>query len=223
MGIVVAIDGPAGSGKGKIKKEISKRTGLINLDSGAMYRCVALAALRKGLNEKNKDAIIKLVDTLDIEIKLEDNNNIVYLNGENVTSIIRESEVTNLVSPISTIIPVRLKLIELQRKMADGKDIIMEGRDIGTYVFPRADLKIYLDADQEERAKRRYKENIEKGIECTYEEILENVKDRDYRDSHREMGALKQADDAIVVDSTNMSIEEVTNRIIELMKEKNLI
>lgn len=219
MGIIVAIDGPAGSGKGTITKEISKRTGLINLDSGATYRCVALAALREGLKIEDEEKIAKLVETLNIEIKIVDNNNVVFLNGEDVTKKIREQDVTNFVSPISVLVPVRLKLIELQRKMAEGKNIVMEGRDIGTEVFPNADLKIYLDADQEERARRRYKENIEKEIKCTYEEILENVKDRDYRDSHRPMGALKKADDAIVVDSTNLTIEEVTEKIVSMIEK----
>ena len=129
-------------------------------------------------------------------------------------------EVTKIVSQVSSIVPVRLKMVELQRRMAKGKDVIMEGRDIGTYVFPNADVKIYLDADVEERAKRRFKENQEKGIEGSFEEILENIKLRDENDKNKEIGALKVADDAIIVDSSKLTIEEMTNRVEEIIKER---
>ena len=222
MSFIVAIDGPAGSGKGTLANDLSRLTDLINIDTGATYRCVALAVIRAGLKIDDEDKIIELVDTLDINIKVKEDKDHIFLNGEDVTKEIREQYVTNVVSPISAIIPVRIKLVELQRRMAEGKDVIMEGRDIGTYVFPNADLKIYLDADTEERAKRRYKENQEKGIECTYEELLENVKSRDYTDMNKKMGALKKADDAIVINSTNLTIDEVVNKILSLRKEKML-
>jgi len=220
MGIVVAIDGPAGSGKGTVAKMLSKELGMTNIDTGAMYRCVALAAVRAGLKVENEDKITALLDTLEIDIKVKDDKDYIYLNGEDVTKEIRESHVANIVSPISVILPVRTKLIELQRRMAEGKNVVMEGRDIGTVVFPNADVKIYLDADVEERAKRRFKENQEKGIESTYEEVLENVKTRDYRDSHRPHGALKKAEDAVIIDSTNLTIDEVVKKVKEIINKK---
>ena len=178
--MIVAIDGPAGSGKGTVTKEIAKRMGLINLDTGATYRCVALASLKHGIKLEEEDKIVSLIDDLDIEFKYDKDDFIrVFLNGEEVTSEIRSFEVNKIVSPISSIVRVRLKMVDLQRKMAEGKDVIMEGRDIGTYVFPNADVKIYLDADVEERAKRRFKENKEKGLDVTFEEVLENIKKRD--------------------------------------------
>lgn len=214
--MIVAIDGPAGSGKGTVTKIIAKKMGLINIDTGAMYRCVALASLKKGYSLDEEDKIIKLVDELDIEFKYDKNGEIqVFLNGEDVTYKIRSNEVNKIVSPISSIIPVRLKMVEIQRNMAEGKNVIMEGRDISTYVFPNADVKIYLDADIEERAKRRYKENQEKGIECSYEEILENIRKRDENDRKKEIGSLKIAEDAVVLNSTNMTIEDV---VIEIQK-----
>ncbi len=218
--MIVAIDGPAGSGKGTVTKLIAKRMGLINLDTGATYRCVALETLRRGLTVEDKQKIIDLVDDLDIEFEYENDDIKVFLNGEEVTSEIRNMEVTKIVSQVSSIVPVRLKMVELQRRMAKGKDVIMEGRDIGTYVFPNADVKIYLDANVEERAKRRFKENQEKGIEGSFEEILENIKLRDENDKNKEVGALKVADDAIIVDSSKLTIEEMTNRVEEIIKER---
>ena len=207
--MIVAIDGPAGSGKGTVTKEIAKRMGLINLDTGATYRCVALASLKHGIKLEEEDKIVSLIDDLDIEFKYDKDDFIrVYLNGEEVTSEIRSFEVNQIVSPISSIVRVRLKMVDLQRKMAEGKDVIMEGRDIGTYVFPNADVKIYLDADVEERAKRRFNENQEKGIDVSFEDVLENIKKRDENDKHKEIGSLKIAEDAVIVDSTKLSIED---------------
>ena len=218
--MIVAIDGPAGSGKGTVTKIIAKKMGLINLDTGATYRCVALAALNHNLNVDNEDAIVRLLDDINIEFKKEDGLEKVFLNGEDVTTKIREKEVTQIVSQVSSIIPVRLHLVEVQRRMAKGKNVIMEGRDIGTYVFPAAEVKIYLDADVEERAKRRFKENQEKGIEMTYEEVIENIKKRDENDKNKPVGALKVADDAIIVDTTNRKIEDVVLEIENIIKSK---
>ncbi len=218
--MIVAIDGPAGSGKGTVTKLIAKRMGLINLDTGATYRCVALETIRRGLTLEEKQKIIDLVDDLDIEFEYENDDIKVFLNGEDVTSEIRNMEVTKIVSQVSSIVAVRLKMVELQRRMAKGKDVIMEGRDIGTYVFPNADVKIYLDADVEERAKRRFKENQEKGIDSSYEEILENIKLRDENDKNKEIGSLKIADDAIIVDSSKLTIEEMTNKVEEIIRER---
>ena len=218
--MIVAIDGPAGSGKGTVTKVIAGRMGLINLDTGATYRCVALEALRRGVTLEEKDKIVELVDGLNIEFKHENDFIRVFLNGEDVTSEIRSIEVTKIVSQISSIVPVRLKMVDLQRKMAEGKDVIMEGRDITTYVFPNADVKIYLDADEKERAKRRYKEMQEKGIEMTYEEVLKNIQIRDKNDKEKEIGALKIADDAVYVDTTNLSIEEEKEKVKQIIEEK---
>lgn len=219
--MIVAIDGPAGSGKGTVTKEIAKRMKLINLDTGATYRCVALATIKRGIKLEDEEKIVSLIDELKIEFKHDKNDFIkVFLNDEEVTNEIRSFEVNKIVSQVSSIIPVRLKMVDLQRKMAEGKNVIMEGRDIGTYVFPNADIKIYLDADVEERARRRYKENQEKGLEGTYEEILENIKQRDKNDKNKEIGALKVAKDAIIVDSTKLSIEEMTNEVEKIILEK---
>ena len=216
--MIVAIDGPAGSGKGTVTKEISKRMGLVNLDTGATYRCVALASIRNGLTLDDEEKIVDLIDDLNIEFEYENDLIRVFLNGEDVTSDIRTMEVSEIVSAISSIVPVRLKMVDLQRKMAEGKDVIMEGRDIGTYVFPNADVKIYLDADIEERARRRFKENKEKGIESSYEDVIKNIRTRDKNDKNKEIGSLKIADDAIIVDSTNMTINEMTDRVEEIIK-----
>jgi cytidylate kinase len=220
MSIIVAVDGPAGSGKWTVTKRIAKDMGLINLDTGATYRCVALAMIKKNIKLDETEKIEKMLNEINIEFKIGEEKDLVYLDGEDVTAKIREKDVTTFVSQVSSLIPVRLKMVDLQRKMAEGKSVIMEGRDIGTYVFPNADVKIYLDASVEERANRRFKENQEKGIDMTYDEIIENIKQRDYNDMHKEMGALKKADDAILVDSTSMSIDEVATKIEEIIKEK---
>lgn len=213
MSFIVAVDGPADSGKGTITKRIEKELGLVNLDTGATYRCVALEALRHGLTVNDEEEIVKLLDNMDIKIENEGEKDIIYLNGEDVTKTIRETPVTEAVSPMSAIIPVREKMIKLQRKLAEGKNVIVEGRDIGTVVFPHADLKIYLDADEEIRAKRRYEESIKSGIDITYDEVLKHIQWRDMNDKSKKVGALKKADDAIVIDTSDMTIEEVVQTV----------
>lgn len=223
MGFIVGIDGTAGSGKGTITKNISNKLGLTNIDTGSTYRCVALAALRANAivnNVINEEKVISLLENISISIENTPNGDKIFLNGEDVTKLIREKEVSQVVSPVSSIKKVRYKMVDLQRKMAEGKDVIMEGRDICTYVFPNADVKIYLDAAEEERAKRRLIEMREKGIEITYEEVLDNIKKRDYNDKIKEVGALKPASDSIIIDTTNLTIEEVENKIMEIIKEK---
>ena len=215
--MIVAVDGPAGSGKGTVTQILAKRLNLINFDTGATYRCVALKALRENVDLSDEERIISLVDGLDIEFKTENGIEKVYLNNEDVTKEIRTVEVTGIVSQVSAIIGVRLKMVDLQRRMSKGKDVILEGRDIGTYVFPDADVKIYLDATPEERANRRYKENIEKNIECTYEEVLENINFRDKNDMSKPIGALKKAEDAILIDSSKMTIDEVADKMEEII------
>lgn len=213
--MIVAIDGPAGSGKGTITKNVERKLGFLNLDTGATYRCVALETLRNNLRLDQETEIIKIAKNIKIEINNKRDKDIIYLNGEDVSTKIREKEVTAIVSQVSSIISVREEMVKVQRNLAKGKNVIVEGRDIGTVVFPNADLKIYLDASEEIRAQRRYKENQEKGIDMTYEEVLENVRMRDYNDMHKKVGALKKAEDAIIIDSTNLTIEEVTDKVIE--------
>ena len=217
MSFVVAIDGPAGSGKGTVAKLISEKLGFVNIDTGATFRCIALAMIQKDIKKEEEDKIKELLNHIDINMKPDGT---VLLNGEIVTDRIRENDVNTLVSPISVIKIVRDKLLDVQRKIAAGKNVVMEGRDIGTVVFPDADVKIYLDASPEERAKRRLKQNQEKGIESSYEEVLQNIIDRDKRDSSREIAPLKQADDAIYLDSTLLSIEEVVEKITDIIKAK---
>lgn len=218
MSIIVAIDGPAGAGKGTITEKVGEKLGLINIDTGAMFRCVTLNMLQEGIKIEEENKIKELLNKINIDMK-EDGK--VFLNGEEVTKKIRENEVNNFVSPVSVIPIVREKLLELQRKMSKGKNVIMEGRDIGTVVFPNADVKIYLDASPEERAKRRIKQNQEKGIKGSYDEVLKSIIDRDTRDKTRKIAPLRQAEDAIYIDSSNISIDEVTDKIIQIIKSKN--
>lgn len=219
--MIVAVDGPAGSGKGTVTKMIEKELGFLNLDTGATYRCVALEALRRGLTLQDEEQIIEVANKIDIKINNVGDKDIVLLNDEDVTEKIRTKEVTAIVSQISSIVPVREKMVEVQRKLAIGKDVIVEGRDIGTVVFPNAEVKIYLDASEDVRAKRRYEENLQKGINTTYEEVLENVKMRDYNDMHKKVGALKKAQDSIVIDSTDLTIDEVVKKIKNIICEKS--
>ena len=220
MSFIVGIDGPAGSGKGTVTKKVANKLGLINIDTGATYRCVALEALNQKVDMDDKEKLIKIAKEIKIDINPTPKGDIIFLNGKDVTKEIRSKEVTKIVSPISSIKEVRYEMVNLQRKLAEGKNVIMEGRDICTYVFPNADVKIYLDASIEERAKRRYKENQEKNIEMTYEEVLENITKRDENDKAKEIGALKIAKDSVVVDTTNLTIDEVVEEIINIIKEK---
>ena len=220
MGFIVAVDGPAGSGKGSITQIVAERLNLVTIDTGAMYRSVTLAMLEQNVGIDDLDKIVEILKNIKIEFKEEENTKKVFLNGKDVTLKIRSKEVNEFVSPVSTIKIVREHLANLQREMAKTIDVIMEGRDIGTNVFPNADVKIYLDATPEERARRRYKQNEENGIKIPFDEILKNVKERDYIDSHREIAPLKKADEAIYIDSTGMTIEEEANEVIKIIEEK---
>lgn len=219
--MIVAVDGPAGSGKGTVTKKIEKEMGFLNLDTGATYRCVALETLRKGLNLQDEKEIIELANQIDIKIDNTGEKDIILLNGEDVSEEIRTKEVTKIVSQVSSIVLVRERMVEVQRQLAKGKNVIVEGRDIGTVVFPNADVKIYLDASEEVRAKRRYKENLEKGIDMSYEEVLENVRMRDYNDMHKKVGALKKAEDAITIDSTTLTIDQVVEKIKDIINKNS--
>ena len=220
MSFIVAIDGPAGTGKGTVTKILAKKYKLMQVDTGAMYRCVALEMLNKGVSLDDLDKIKQILENINIELKEEKGVQTVLLNGENVTEKIRSKEVSEFVSPVSSIKEVRLKLVDLQRKMAEDKNIIMEGRDIGTYVFPAADVKFYLDADLDERARRRFLQYKEKGIPMSYLEVLDNIKKRDENDKSKAMGALKLAHDAEVIDSTGKSINQVIREMCEVIEQK---
>lgn len=214
---IIAIDGPSGSGKGTIAKGLADRLNFVHLDSGAIYRCVTLEIINRKIDLKNEDVIVNLFDELEIELKEQ---GVVLLNGEDVSKRIRENDINAIVSDVAAIGKLRKRIEIFQKEISQNKNIIMEGRDIGTAVFPNADVKFYLDAEIEERARRRYRENIEKSIECTYEEVLESLKNRDYIDSHREVSPLKKPDDAITVDSTHLTIEQVINKMEEIVLDK---
>ncbi len=205
MNKIVAIDGPAGSGKGTLAKALAEKYNLVNIDTGATYRCVALKALRNNITLDEPEKIIEISENIDIQLKQDGR---VIMDGEDVTKEIRSKEVTTIVSPVSSIVEVRKNMVEIQRNIAKGNDVVMEGRDITTVVFPNAQYKFYLDASLESRAKRRFKENQEKGIDMTYEEIYENISKRDYNDMNKEVGALKRTDEQIYIDTTNLTVEE---------------
>jgi len=223
MGFIVAVDGPAGSGKGTITKRVAEELNLTSIDTGAMYRSVTLAILENQIELDNIEEISKLLKNVKIEFKKNGDEQKVFLNGKDVSLKIREKPVNENVSKVSTIRIVRENMADLQREMAKTIDVIMEGRDIGTNVFPNADVKIYLDATPEERAKRRYLQNQENGIKMSYEEIVENVKQRDLIDSTREIAPLKRAEDAIYVDSSDMTIDEVVEKVKNIINKKRNI
>ena len=218
MGYNVAIDGPAGAGKSTIAKLVAKEKGYIYVDTGAMYRGLAIHFIKKGIAAGDVAGIVESCKDAEVSIVYEEGIQQIYLNGENVTSMLRTEEVGNMASKTSAIPEVRAKLLELQRTLAREKDVIMDGRDIGTNILPHADVKIYLTASVETRAKRRYKELLEKGESCVYEEIAQDIKERDERDMNREIAPLKQAEDAILVDSSEMTIEEVVSTICSYCK-----
>ncbi|MBO5337773.1 MAG: (d)CMP kinase [Lachnospiraceae bacterium] len=214
MSYNVAIDGPAGAGKSTIAKAVAKKKNLIYVDTGAMYRAMAVFMIREGISVDDVDAICSKCQEADITLGYENGEQVVYLAGENVNAYLRTEEVGNMASAISPHPPVRAKLVELQKALAAKNDCIMDGRDIGTCVLPNAQVKIYLTASSEVRAKRRYDELTAKGESCDLEKIKADIEERDYRDMHREHSPLKQAEDAILVDTSQMTIDEVIEHII---------
>ena len=217
MRVCVAIDGPAAAGKSTVAKRVATILGYTYIDTGAMYRAFTLYCIEKGINCEDEAACVAVIPEVNIELKP---GNLVYLNGKDVSFDIRTPIVNANVSYIASYKDIRLALVELQRKMAARHSVIMDGRDIGTYVLPNAEVKIYQIASAETRAIRRYKENQEKGIPCTLDEIREDVKKRDYIDSHRAFAPLKPAEDAIPLDTSDMSIEEVVDAIIKIINDK---
>lgn len=220
MSYCVAIDGPAGAGKSTIAKKIAKQMGLVYVDTGAMYRALALFMIRNGIATDDLESMNTRCEEADITIRYENGEQVVYLNGENVNAYLRTEEVGNMASVSSTQPNVRKKLVSLQKELAKTTDVIMDGRDIGTCVLPNADVKIYLTADSAVRAKRRYDELTAKGITCDLDEIKKDIIDRDHRDMTREESPLRQALDAILVDSSYMTIDEVVETIIKICEEK---
>lgn len=218
--INIAIDGPAGAGKSTIAKTVSKELGYIYVDTGALYRTVGLNALRKGVDTKDAEGVIATLEGLEVSLRFIDKEQRVFLGDEDVSTAIRQNEVSMAASNVSAIPKVREFLFDLQRNIAKNNNCLMDGRDIGTVVLPDAQIKLFLTASAEARADRRYKELIEKGQTVDYDVILQEIKDRDYQDSHREIAPLKQADDAILVDSTEMNLQETIDYMLNLIKER---
>ena len=218
MGYNVAIDGPAGAGKSTIAKLVAKEKGYIYVDTGAMYRGLAIHFLDKGIQPQETEKVIEACKDAEVTIAYEDAVQHVYLNGKYISSRLRNEEVGNMASVTSAIPEVRKKLLELQQNLAKTQNVIMDGRDIGTCVLPHADVKVYLTASVETRAKRRYQELQEKGEDCNLEEIAHDIEERDRRDMTREIAPLKQAEDAVLVDSSDMTIAEVVKTIVDLCR-----
>ncbi len=215
--ISIAIDGPAAAGKSTIAKSIAKILGYTYIDTGAMYRAFTYYVLKNGIDPKDEQASISVINKVNIVL---DPSGKVFCNDEDVTLVIRSNEVSKNVSFIASYKEIRLALVKLQRQMAKSGSVVMDGRDIGTYVLPNADVKIFQVASVKARAERRYKENLEKGIPCSIEQLEEDIQMRDYLDSHRDFAPLKQADDAILLDTSDLSIEEVVKKVLEIINEK---
>ncbi|WP_243290081.1 (d)CMP kinase [Bacillus sp. FJAT-47783] len=216
--ISIAIDGPAAAGKSTVAKIVAKDLSYIYIDTGAMYRALTYASLKNEVNIEDENDVSTLLSSLRIELTPDENGQKVLVNGEDVTEIIRSNEVTNNVSIIAKHLKVREEMVYRQREMAVGGGVVMDGRDIGTHVLPQAEVKVFLKASVEERAKRRYEENIRKGFESDLEQLKEDIRKRDKIDSEREVAPLKKADDAIEIDTTSLSIEQVANKIKDIIE-----
>ncbi len=217
MSFSIAIDGPAAAGKSTVAKQVAKILNCVYIDTGAMYRAITWYALSKGVDPKDEEKVTALLPEIDLSLHLDGK---VVVNNQDITKEIRTTEVADNVSYIASYKKIRLHLVELQRKISKNVSVVMDGRDIGSYVLPHADVKIFQVASVETRAVRRYKENLEKGINCSIEEIEENLRKRDYIDSHREFAPLKKAEDSFVLDTSNMTIDEAVNAIIKIVKNK---
>ena len=221
MNIAIAIDGPAGAGKSTIAKLCAKELKFIYVDTGALYRAIGLCAFRNNIGSKDANAILQMLKDIKVELAFNDKKEqIVLLNGEDVSGFIRTPEISMYASDVSAIPQVRAFLLELQRNMAKTNNVIMDGRDIGTVVLPDAQIKIFLTASPQVRAKRRYDELIEKGMDVNYDDILSDVITRDYNDSHREIAPLKPAEDSVIVDTSELNLEQSVSKMISIMKER---
>lgn len=218
--ITIAIDGPAGAGKSTIAKRLAVKMGCIYVDTGALYRTIAYSLLKSGKDYNDTEAVVKHLDTIRVDIAYKGDTQIVLLNGDDVSAFIRTPEVSNVASVTSAIPEVRAYLLGLQRRLAEENSVVMDGRDIATVVLPNARVKIFLTASPEERARRRFLELKEKGIEADYDEVLSDIKERDYRDSHRETAPLKCADDAVLVDTTDKDLEQAVIAMEEAVKQQ---
>lgn len=227
MGFVVAVDGASGTGKGTVTRIVAEKLGLVTIDTGALYRCVTLQVLDNNIPLENVKEIAEITKNMKVDLKVENGNQLVFLDGKDVSIEIRTPRVASNVSNVAAIKEVREEMTHIQRRLAEGKNIIMEGRDIGTTIFPNADVKIFLECSAEERANRRVKQNAENGIETSYEEVLENIKNRDRIDSTREVSPLRKAEDAIVVHTDGYKDTEggeAVYKVVEkVLKEKKLI
>ena len=219
MSFIVAVDGASGTGKGTVTRYVAEKLKLVTIDTGALYRSVTLEALNKGIELNNVEELEKIAKTIKVDLQVVDGKQVVLLNGEDVSREIRTPRVTNNVSTVSAVKEVRAQMVTIQRSLAEGKNIIMEGRDIGTTVFPNADVKIFLECSAEERARRRVKQNSESGIETSYEEVLESIKNRDLIDSTREVSPLRKPEDAIVISTDNYKDTEGGEAVYQAVKK----
>lgn len=217
MNFSIAIDGPAAAGKSTVAKKVAKKLGCVYIDTGAMYRAITWYALFKHINPREEESVVMLLPEISLELMP---NGKVLLNDRDITEEIRSTEVAANVSFVASYKPIRLHLVDMQRKMAKNLSVVMDGRDIGSYVLPDADVKIFQVASVETRAKRRYLENRAKGLKCSINEIEENLRERDYIDSSRAFAPLKKADDAIILDTSDLTIEETVAQVIRIVKEK---
>ena len=220
MSFNIAIDGPAGAGKSTIARRAAKELSFLYVDTGAMYRAIALGLLRRNADVSSEQELLSALDEIDVTIGYENGEQQVYLNGENVSGLIRTEEVSRMASTSSAKPQVREKLTDLQRNLASRENVLMDGRDIGTLILPNAQLKIYLTASVHTRALRRFQDLVQRGEACSLEEIERDIEERDYSDMHRETAPLKQAEDAVLVDSSDMTVEEVVERIVTLAKAR---
>ena len=220
MGFKIAIDGPAGAGKSTIAKQVARRENLIYIDTGAMYRAMSLLMLQNGIPLNDAEKIGQECSRAQIDISYENGEQAVFLNGENVDAFLREERVGNAASAVSAVPRVRERLVQLQRELAESAYVVMDGRDIGTVVLPDADLKIFLTASSRVRAERRYRELQEKGIEADLKTIQRDIEERDHRDMTRETSPLRQAEDAVVIDSSMMTVDEVIQNILDLIQSR---
>lgn len=218
--MIIAIDGPAGAGKSTVAKLLASKLNILYLDTGAMYRAVGLKALKNSVNIADAKAVEEMLKETVVDVKLDGGVQRVFLDGEDVSTAIREHAVSKAASDISAVPCVRYKMVELQRQIASKTDTILDGRDIGTFVLPNAEYKFFVTASADERATRRYKELTAKGVECSYEKIRDDIIARDYNDSHRALAPLKKADDAVEIDTTHLNIDQVVETIVSHIGNK---